>query len=214
MNRQCLTSQPLFKHTLFKSILDKAKASTHMGISTPDQGTSDPSDPSQGLFDKPVQVQEIVPTPKLFMEVVQWQWVQPGTQVTLSGSDRRLYTVEPSLEELLKLLPVDAPVAALTSTSVLPPELLEGLKLEDKAEKACHKTHQAAAWAIKVSPSASFFSRASLLWLQQLLFRTPAGDTRLRQDLNKIKPQNLHPEPWHPMSLLSASYGCGIGMRT
>lgn len=61
---------------------------------------------------------------------------------TPSGNDKKLYTVDASLEDLQKLPPVDAPVAALTSNSVLPPELLEGLKVEDKrAENACHKTH-------------------------------------------------------------------------
>ncbi|XP_013914280.1 PREDICTED: dual specificity mitogen-activated protein kinase kinase 4 [Thamnophis sirtalis] len=89
----------------------------------------------------------------------------------LSGNHKKLYTVDPSREDLLKLS-----VAVFTSNSVLPPELLEGLKAEDKrAKNTCHKTHQTVAWAIKTSASTSFLSRAD-----------PRQDTKLRQVVNKI----------------------------
>lgn len=88
--------------------------------------------------------------------------------------------VDPSMEELLKLPPVDASVAAITSSSILLPDLLEDLKTEDKrAKKACHKTRQATAWAIKAATGASFFNRASILWLRQLQTRLPPSDSRL-----------------------------------
>ncbi|XP_013928261.1 PREDICTED: serine/threonine-protein kinase 31, partial [Thamnophis sirtalis] len=171
---------------LFKSIMHKAKVITHQEVSPlADQGITDPSDPSAGLFDENIQTQDLVPDPKFFKDVVQHQWVQPDTWDTPGGNDKWLYAIEPSLGDLLKLPVIDVPV--LTSTSVLPPELLEGLKVEDKrAETACHKTHQTVAWAIRASTLASFFSRASIAWLHQLLTLLPPGDAMLHQDVNKI----------------------------
>ncbi|XP_013917141.1 PREDICTED: BTB/POZ domain-containing protein 16 [Thamnophis sirtalis] len=62
----------------------KAKVSTHMEVAVPpDQAAADPRDHSKGLFDEKVPAQEIVPSPKLFQDVVQRQWVQPGTLATL-----------------------------------------------------------------------------------------------------------------------------------
>lgn len=90
--------------------------------------------------------------------------------------------MEPNLEDILTLPLVDPPVASLSSNSVLPMDLIEGLKVE----KACHKTHQATIWAIKASTSASFFNRASILWLHKLQSRLPAGDTRLHQNVTEI----------------------------
>lgn len=122
----------LFKHNSIKTILNKAKNTTHLGVSATDQTTVEPKDHSEGLFDEPVVPQEIIPVPKLFLNVVQCQWAQPGTLAMPSNNDKKLYTVDSALEDLLKLPQVDPSVQALTSSSVLPPDLLEGLKAEDE----------------------------------------------------------------------------------
>lgn len=131
--------------------------------------------------------QDLVPVPELFVNVVQPQWAQPGSLTNPSRADKNLYYFESNLEDILKLPQVDAPVISLTSNSVLLADLLEGLKAEDKkAEKACHKTHQAAAWSIRASTSASFFTRVSLLWLRQLRSNPPGEGSRWKHDLNRI----------------------------
>ncbi|XP_032068578.1 uncharacterized protein LOC116505453 [Thamnophis elegans] len=179
----------LFKPSLFKSILHKAKNTTQVGTKPKTmQGTSDsaPVNPNASMFNVQAPQQELVPVPDLFMDVIQSQWAQPGSQAAPSGRTRN-YSVDPTLENILVLPSVDPPIAALTSNLVLLAHLLEGVKEEDKkAEKAFHKTHQAAAWAIKASSSGSFFNRASVIWLCELQAKLPAGDTRLRQDITKI----------------------------
>lgn len=93
----------------------------------------------------------------------------------------------PELEELLQWTKVDASIAGLTSLTLIPSNSMECLKVQDKkAETSFHKTHLASAWAIKASTAASFFNRASLLWLHQLLARVPPENTRLHQDINKL----------------------------
>lgn len=43
-----------------------------------------------------------------------------------------------------------------------------------------------AAWGIKAATPASFFTRASLLWLKQMQDRVPVSDVRTHQDFNKV----------------------------
>lgn len=92
--------------------LSPDEASSCPGSPRPSLG--DVRDPSKGLFDEQIPIQEIVPTPPLFQTIVQRQWVQPGACAIPSGADKRLYIVDPAFEELLKLPPVDTPVASLT----------------------------------------------------------------------------------------------------
>lgn len=81
-----------------------------------------------------------------------------------------LYSAGLDLEELLQLTIVDAPVAMVTLSAILPTDIAEGLKAEDKkAELGLHKRHQVAAWVIRSATVASFFNRASLIWLDVLL---------------------------------------------
>lgn len=97
------------------------------------------------------------------------------------------FSVDPDLKELLQLSTVDAPVATHTSSAILPADIAEELKAEDKkAEMILHKTHQAAAWQIRSATVASFFNQASLIWLRQMQGRFPPGETRLHQDVNKL----------------------------
>lgn len=104
-----------------------------------------------------------------------------------SGIDKKMYTAEQELEELLQIATVDAPLATLASAAILPSDTAEGLRAEDrKAELSARKTHQAATWAIRSATAASFFSRTSLLWLRQMQARTSPENTRLQQDISKL----------------------------
>lgn len=98
-----------------------------------------------------------------------------------------MYTGEQESEDLLRVPSVDAPLAKLSSAALIPSDMVEGLKAKDrKAELSSHKTHQAAAWAIRSATAASFFTRTSLIWLHQLQARVAPEDTRLHQDICKL----------------------------
>lgn len=101
--------------------------------------------------------------------------------------DRKIYTAEQDLEDLLQIPSVDAPLATLVSVAILPSDTAEGFKAEDrKAELSARKSHQAAAWAIRSATAASFFTRTSLIWLCQMQTRVAPEDTRLQQGISKL----------------------------
>ncbi|XP_013912713.1 PREDICTED: uncharacterized protein LOC106541721, partial [Thamnophis sirtalis] len=135
------TGSALFNPAMFKPLLTKARAAgPQMGLPAPAaKPISDPvtgvvigpQDPGAGLFNEVPPPLDLVPASQLFLDIIQRQWVQPGTLATPSGTDRKLFTMEAPLEELLKVPQVDDPIMALTSPPSLPAELLEGLKAED-----------------------------------------------------------------------------------
>lgn len=65
--------------------------------------------------------------------------------------------------------------------------LKDAVKAEGKrVEQTLQKAHQMAAWAVKASTTASFFTRTTLLWLRQMQEKIPAGDIHTHQDINKL----------------------------
>ncbi|XP_013917285.1 PREDICTED: uncharacterized protein LOC106545294 [Thamnophis sirtalis] len=181
------TAPGLFRHALFKSLLYKAKTTTHMGEAASRESTAVGLDATERLFAEQVALQDVIPCPKLFLDLIQKQWDQPTAANPPRAGDRKLYTSTPELEGLLQFPTVDAPIAALASPALIPSEISEGLKAEDrKAETVICKTHQAAAWALRSATAASFFNRTSLVWLRQLQDRLYPDETRLHQDVTKL----------------------------
>lgn len=83
----------LFWPDLFKSLLCKAKTITNLG---PEPGP-DPAlsavDSSHMVFSEPTVENEVVPSPKLFLGIVQRHWASPGAGPPPSGTERKLYNV-------------------------------------------------------------------------------------------------------------------------
>lgn len=71
------------------------------------------------LFTESVTEQEVVPSPKLFVDVLQSQWNQPGATSVSSSMDQKMYTVEQELEDLFKLPTFDVPMASLASSLLI-----------------------------------------------------------------------------------------------
>lgn len=149
----------LFRPSLFKSLLHKAKVATNMGkVLDPASLSQEPANLNENLFMLPKPDHDFVPCPDLFSQVIQRPWEQLGSLSGPNGHDKKLYCSAPKLDSLLQLPSVDEPVASLTSSSVLASHVGEGLKMEDKrAEMSFRKTHQAAARAICAATSAFFF---------------------------------------------------------
>lgn len=77
--------------------------------------------------------QEEISTPKLFLDVIQKQWVHPGSYPTPSGNDKRFCSVGSDFAEALQLLTVDGPMATFTSSSSnLSGDIVDTLKAEEK----------------------------------------------------------------------------------
>lgn len=126
---------------------------------------------------------ETVLSPCLFVDVVKRQWTAPGLAPNPSSSDKRYFNVEPGMAKVLQTPSVDAPVAALMSSSNIPGEPEDSLRPEDKRSD---QSPQGNAWAIHSATTAFFFNRATLLWLRQLEERVPRSDSRMQQNINKV----------------------------
>lgn len=130
----------------------------------------------------------MIPSAKLFLGVVQNQWVSPGTGPLPSTLDKRLYNVGPELSKALEVPSIDLPVVSLSSPNAASAAPEDALCPEDKRlEQTLIKGHQASAWAVRAATSASFFSRSALLWLRQLQERLSPRGSRARRDINKLK---------------------------
>lgn len=178
----------LFRPQMFRSLLYKAQMVTHLGgASATTQSSSSSVDATSSLFQEPTVQKGVVPAPKLFSDVVLRQWSFPSSGPVPNNLDKRFYNMAPDFSHLLQVPSVDAPVLALSSASPLTGPSEKCLHPEEKkAEKTLIKGHQASAWAIQASSVASFFNRATILWLRQLQARLPPSDQRSHQDLNKI----------------------------
>lgn len=130
--------------------------------------TEDPSYPTDLLFSEPTAEAEVIPLPKLFVDVVQRQWTAPLAGPNPTSVDRRFYSVDLDLAWVLQTPTVDAPVAVLQPLSPMPGEPEGNLKPEDRrTEQTLQKAHQAAVSAVRASTTTSFFNQESLLWLCQ-----------------------------------------------
>lgn len=157
----------LFRPALFRSLLHKARLA--MNFSAPE---TDPNSgqlekgPLDSLFKLSKPDKDCIPLPQLFSEVIKSPWTQPGYLTAPSSLDKKLYCASQELDDMLALALVDAPVAALSTSSALSADSMDGLKAEDrKTELTFRKSHQADAWAIRAATAASFFNRATLIWL-------------------------------------------------
>ncbi|XP_026548661.1 lamina-associated polypeptide 2, isoforms alpha/zeta-like [Notechis scutatus] len=176
------STRRLFYPALFKSLLLKAKATTGMGA----EPALEPVDPNELLFSQPTIESEEIPSPELFQRVIQKIWAQPGPCPPLSEDEKMLYNMAPDFSHALEPPTIDGPVAALVSSTIvaccedaLSPE-------ERKVEQTLCNVHKTAAMAIKTSTAASFFNRASLMWLRQMQARIPSGDLRFHQDIDNV----------------------------
>lgn len=66
----------LFLPSLFKPLLHRARSTTKLGVQTAPPEVS--LDPADGLFQEPNLMQEEIPVPRLFIDVIQKQWDHPG----------------------------------------------------------------------------------------------------------------------------------------
>ncbi|XP_070618840.1 uncharacterized protein [Erythrolamprus reginae] len=180
-------SAMLFKPALYDIMLRKAKQVTTVTPASKPAEAAVGLQPAERLFTEPQPESYHIPSSKIFMDSVKRPWQNPAAAQGPSMMDRKFYTFDPGIENLLTFPTIDEPVASLVSNAVVPSELAEGLKPEDRrAETLIRKTHQMASWAFRATSAASYFNRACILWLQEMQTRVGPEDGRLRQDLSKL----------------------------
>lgn len=148
-----------FTGLLRPDLFHKAKAITNLGSALVPEPAPSTRDSGCTLFSEPTVEQEVIPSPKLFLDVVQRQWAQPGSLPPSTGTERKLYDVAADLSQVLQKPEIDGLVAALHSAALIPTDAMDCLKTEDrKVELSFRKAHQAAAWVVKAALSTSFFN--------------------------------------------------------
>ncbi|XP_070591367.1 CUE domain-containing protein 1 isoform X1 [Erythrolamprus reginae] len=175
----------LFKPALFRTLLFKAKQVMNLqGTKTSEEDTGKTS---ASLLREPQPETDSIPASHIFIEGVKKPWQYPAAAQGPSNLERKFYTFDEEVEKLLEFPPIDQPVVTLVSSALVPSETGESLKPEDrKAETLLRKTHQMAGWGFRAAAAASFFNRASIMWLQEMQSRIGPEEGRLRQDLSKL----------------------------
>lgn len=158
------TFSGLFPPTLFPSFLYKAKMAADFGTQ-PSSATPRPATVSaETLFSEQAPPSETIPTPKIFVDLVQRQWEVPTSGPTQSASDKKFFNVANDLVQFLSISSIDAPVTALYTSANMPGPPEDVLKPEDrKSDLTLQRSRQATAWAVRASTTASFFTRSCLL---------------------------------------------------
>ncbi|XP_070591658.1 uncharacterized protein [Erythrolamprus reginae] len=177
----------LFKPTLFRTLLFKAKQVMDLqgAAKTPE---AEAGKTSASLLREPQPESDHIPASHIFVEGVKKPWQHPAAAQGPSNLERKFYTFDEEVEKLLEFPPIDQPVVTLVSSALVPSETGESLKPEDrKAETLLRKTHQMAGWGFRAAAAASFFNRASIMWLQELQSRLGPEEARLRQDISKLQ---------------------------
>ncbi|XP_061465045.1 uncharacterized protein LOC133376608 [Rhineura floridana] len=101
----------------------------------------------------------------------------------------RLYALAPDFATKLDVPGIDEPIARLVSRSILPREGESHLKdtTERRIDFALRKNHEATALAMRASASASIFSRASMMWLDDLLEDDNPDPVAFKRALLKLR---------------------------
>lgn len=74
---------------------------------------------------------DTIPIPGMFLEMIRQQWAALTSAFWATGQKNLLFGVDTDLLNLLEAPKVDSLVAALTSSSVLPPDTEDALKAEE-----------------------------------------------------------------------------------
>ncbi|XP_013917310.1 PREDICTED: uncharacterized protein LOC106545317, partial [Thamnophis sirtalis] len=161
-------SSGFFNPSLFRAILTKARVmAPQMGLPAPAekvppaQGTKETiglQDPGAGLFKEASPPLDLVPAPQLFLDIIQHQWAQPDFMANPSGTDKKLYSMEGPLEELLKF-PQYFGRAALFWLRKLLTDLLAG---NTRARQDIRKIIVAVEYSANASLAATKFSSRAL----------------------------------------------------
>lgn len=80
------------------------------------------------MFSEPDKAVAAVPSPRLFVDVIQHQWASLGSAPLPTAADKHYFNVGLELAQILQTPSIDAPITALLSTSNIPGEPEDGLR--------------------------------------------------------------------------------------
>ncbi|XP_061442298.1 uncharacterized protein LOC133365051 [Rhineura floridana] len=160
-----------------------------LGLQTAPSTSSAPAIKGAKVLKSPAPTEHYIPVPDPIAKLASEEWAHPLKARRFKNLADRLYALAPDFATKLDVPGIDEPIARLVSRSLLPREGESHLKdtTERRIDFALRKNHEATALAMRASASASIFSRASMMWLDDLLEDANPDPVALRRALLKLR---------------------------
>ncbi|XP_061439875.1 transmembrane anterior posterior transformation protein 1 homolog isoform X3 [Rhineura floridana] len=160
-----------------------------LGLQSAPSTSSAPAIKGAKVLKSPAPTEHYIPVPDPIAKLASEEWAHPLQARRFKNLADRLYALAPDFATKLDVPSIDEPIARLVSRSLLPREGESHLKdtAERRIDFALRKNHEATALSMRASSSASIFSRASMMWLDDLLEDTNPDPVALRRALLKLR---------------------------
>ncbi|XP_061474007.1 store-operated calcium entry regulator STIMATE isoform X3 [Rhineura floridana] len=160
-----------------------------LGLQTAPSTSPAPAIKGAKVLKSPAPTEHYIPVPDLITKLASEEWAHPLKARRFKNLADRLYALALDFATKLDVPGIDEPIAHLVSRSLLPREGESHLKdtTERQIDFALRKNHEATTLAMRASASASIFSRASMMWLDDLLEDSNPDPVTLRRALLKLR---------------------------
>ncbi|XP_061471530.1 E3 ubiquitin-protein ligase SMURF2 isoform X1 [Rhineura floridana] len=160
-----------------------------LGLQTAPSTSSAPTLKGAKVLKSPAPTEHYIPVPDPIAKLASEEWAHPLKARRFKNTADRLYALAPDFATKLDVPGIDEPIARLVSRSILPREGESHLKdtTERRIDFALCKNHEATALSMRASASASIFSRASMMWLDDLLEDDNPDPVAFKRALLKLR---------------------------
>ncbi|XP_061480327.1 uncharacterized protein LOC133383498 isoform X3 [Rhineura floridana] len=160
-----------------------------LGLQTAPSTSSAPTLKGAKVLKSPAPTEHYIPVPDPIAKLASEEWAHPLKARRFKNTADRLYALAPDFATKLDVPGIDEPIARLVSRSILPREGESHLKdtTERRIDFALRKNHEATALSMRASASASIFSRASMMWLDDLLEDDNPDPVAFKRALLKLR---------------------------
>ncbi|XP_061454541.1 uncharacterized protein LOC133371298 [Rhineura floridana] len=160
-----------------------------LGLHTTPPAATTPAIKGARVLKSPAPVEHYLPVPDPIAKLAADEWSHPLQARRFKNLADKLYSLAPDFTTKLAVPGIDEPIANLVSRSLLPRE--GESQLQDATERrldfALRKNHEATTFSMRASASASVFSRAAMMWLDDLLEDPNPDPTSIRRSLIKLR---------------------------
>ncbi|XP_061458456.1 uncharacterized protein LOC133373143 [Rhineura floridana] len=181
------TSYRLFNASDYQSLARRVVNT--LGLQTAPSTSSTPAIKGAKVLKSPAPTEHYIPVLDPIAELASEEWAHPFHSRRFKNLADRFYALAPDFATKLDVPGIDEPIARLVSRSLLPREGESQLKdtTERRIDFALRKNHEATALSMRASASDSIFSRAAMMWLDDLLEDTNPDPVALRRSLVKLR---------------------------
>ncbi|XP_061442279.1 uncharacterized protein LOC133365043 [Rhineura floridana] len=160
-----------------------------LGLQAAPPAATAPAIKGARVLKSPAPTEHYIPVPDPIAKLATEEWSHPFQTRRFKNLADKLYSLAPDFATKLAVPGIDEPIASLVSRSLLPREGESQLKdaTEQRSDFALRKNYEATAFSMRASASASIFSRAAMMWLDDLLEDPNPDPVSLRRSLIKLR---------------------------